>query len=254
MTPQERLVQTAADEVGYLEKGTNAHLYSKTDNAGSGNFTKYAYELDKISGFYNGKKNGFDWCDVFYDWCTVKTFGVETALRLLCQPMGSAGAGVRYSAQYYIAKGRFSQDDPQPGDQIFFVTRDSAGNVKSWNHTGMVESADQSRVYTIEGNTSGASGVVSNGGGVARKSYPRNARYIGGYGRPDFSIVPEEKKEDDEMVYYEKIENVPAWYRETVQKLMDKGALKGTDEQGTLHISEDYCRIMTSLDRLGVLG
>ena len=54
------------------------------------------------------------------------------------------------------------------------------------------------------------------------------------------------------MVYYEKLENVPAWYRPTVEKLVNAGALKGT-ATGTLDVSEDYCRVMTTLDRLGKL-
>ena len=62
-------------------------------------------------------------------------------------------------------------------------------------HTGIVEKVSGGRVYTIEGNTSSQPGVVPNGGCVRDKNYPLNASYIGGYGRPDFSIV----QEDDDM-------------------------------------------------------
>ena len=61
------------------------------------------------------------------------------------------------------------------------------------------------RVYTIEGNTSSLAGVVANGGCVRDKSYPANANYIGGYGRPDWSLVkdmasePNQPEEDDDM-------------------------------------------------------
>lgn len=41
-------------------------------------------------------------------------------------------------------------------------------------------------MYTIEGNTSGASGVVDNGGGVFKKSYSRTDYRISGYGRPRY--------------------------------------------------------------------
>lgn len=40
------------------------------------------------------------------------------------------------------------------------------------------------QVITVEGNTSGASGVISNGGGVCKKTYSRSYANIVGYGRP----------------------------------------------------------------------
>jgi len=81
MTAVEKLLTIAAAEVGYLEKKDNSHLDDKTSNAGNKNWTKYARDLDTI-GFYNGKKNGYAWCDVFCDWCFVKAFGVENALHM----------------------------------------------------------------------------------------------------------------------------------------------------------------------------
>ena len=54
---------------------------------------------------------------------------------------------------------------------------------------------DDNYVYTIEGNTSGASGVIPNGGGVCRKTYYRTYSAICGYGRPDYSLVKESATE-----------------------------------------------------------
>ena len=71
MDARQRLLATAIAEVGYLEKKTNKNLDSKTANAGYNNYTKYARDLDAISGFYNGKKQGYAWCDMFVDWCFV---------------------------------------------------------------------------------------------------------------------------------------------------------------------------------------
>ena len=87
--------------------------------------------------------------------------------------------------------GQFHTKNPQPGDQIFF-TNDSG---KTMYHTGIVEKVAGGRVYTIEGNTSSLPGVVENGGCVRDKSYSLSYAKIGGYGRPDFSIV----EEDDDM-------------------------------------------------------
>lgn len=183
MTAVERLLQTARNEIGYLEKSTNSNLDSKTGNAGSNNYTKYARDLDNIGNIYNGKKNGYAWCDVFVDWCFIKTFGIANGMKLLCQSYGGAGAGCTYSAQYYKNKGQFYKSNPKAGDQIFFTGGDGM------SHTGIVEKVSGGRVYTIEGNTSSASGVIANGGAVASKSYNLNYSRIGGYGRPDWSLV-----------------------------------------------------------------
>lgn len=60
------------------------------------------------------------------------------------------------------------------------------------------------------------------------------------------------KKEADDMVYYKTINDVPAAYKAAVQKVINAGALKGTGA-GVLNLSEDLCRTLTILDRLGVL-
>ena len=77
MRPVERLLATARAEIGYIEKDTNAQLDDKTANAGDGNWNKYARDLDALGVVYNGKKNGYAWCDIFTDWCFIQTFGLE---------------------------------------------------------------------------------------------------------------------------------------------------------------------------------
>ena len=100
-----KVIKVAEKEVGYLEKKSNSQLESKTANAGYNNWTKYADYFDKKHpDFYNGKKNGFDWCDMFVDWCFVQAYGYETGRKLLCQPLHSTGAGCPYSAQFYKDK------------------------------------------------------------------------------------------------------------------------------------------------------
>ena len=61
-------------------------------------------------------------------------------------------------------------------------------------------------------------------------------------------------KEVDELAVYKTINDVPAWGKPTIKKLMDKGALKGTDNKGTIDVDDTYVRIMVTLDRLGKLG
>lgn len=168
-----KVIAVAAAEIGYKEKASNSQLDNKTANAGSANYTKYARDFDqKYPQWYNGKKNGFAWCDMFIDWCFLTAFGYAKALALLCQPERSAGAGCTYSAGYYKNKGQFYTSNPKPGDQIFFGT-----SLSNCTHTGIVEKVDGSKVYTIEGNTSDQ---------VARRTYALTNSTIVGYGRPKY--------------------------------------------------------------------
>lgn len=195
-----KVIQVALNEVGYLEKKDKNNLDDKTANAGSKNCTKYARDLDAL-GFYNGKKQGVAWCDIFVDWCFVQAYGLDAALKLTNQPLGKSncGAGCKYSRNYYKKKGRLF-DKPQAGDQIFFWPKDAIGG-PAVAHTGLVYDVDGTYVYTIEGNTSGANGVVANGGGVCKKKYKLTYNRIAGYGRPEYgmTVAAESEKQEEEQ-------------------------------------------------------
>lgn len=176
-----KVIQLAIEQLGYLEKKTNSDLDDKTANAGYGNYTKYGRDMDSLSGWYNGKKNGYPWCAQFVDWLFVMVYGRDLAAKMLNH--GTLSAGCVYASDYYRSVGRFYTGNPQAGDQIFF------GSKGNEYHTGIVEKVENGYVYTIEGNTSSAAGVIDNGGGVFRKSYSINNSAIGGYGRPDYSLA-----------------------------------------------------------------
>ena len=178
-----KLVNCAKSQVGYLEKRSNAYLDDKTANAGSNNWNKYARDIDtKYPNFYNGKKNGYSWCDIFVDWVFIECFGYEKALKMLYQPEKSAGAGCKYSANYYKAHNAFYRK-PQVGDQVFF------GDYGNEGHTGIVVAVSGNIITTVEGNTSGGYGVESNGDGVYIKRYNISTQYIPGFGRPNWEVV-----------------------------------------------------------------
>lgn len=177
-------VSIALAEVGYLEKHDRHGLDDKLSNPGEENFTKYARDMDAHPGFYLGSKQGYPWCDVFVDWCFVQAYGWHMARKLLCQPLLSRGAGCRYSFGYYQDAGRI-YPHPEPGDQIFFQ---KDGYIC---HTGLVTEADETYVYTVEGNTSDETGIIANGGCVRQKRYDRQDIGIAGYGRPEYSLVGE---------------------------------------------------------------
>ncbi len=205
MTAIEKLIAVAQVEIGYLEKATNSNLDDHTANAGSGNYTKYARDLDAI-GWYNGAKQGYAWCACFVAWCMQAAFGVETALAMTYQSLGGYGASCTFLQTYYKSAGQF-HTTPQVGDQILFTS--DGGN--SCYHTGLVYAVNDTTVYTVEGNTSSASGVVENGGAVAAKSYSLTYSKIAGYGRPNYDLV------EDEEVTYEQFKEYMTQYLTEVQ-------------------------------------
>lgn len=165
----EKLLAIAAAEIGYKEKETNANLDNPTANAGDGNFTKYARDL-AAAGYYQASKQGYDWCDMFVDWCFLELCGSKAkAENMICQT-GLYGAGCKWSAEYYKQNGRFFTSNPKPGDQIFF---------NNYAHTGIVEKIVNGVITTIEGNTSNM---------VARRTYSISSGKIDGYGRPKYVV------------------------------------------------------------------
>ena len=169
----DKVLAIANAEVGYLEKSSNSGLYSKRGNAGYNNFTKYGKEMHDI--FPAVMDFPAAWCDAFVDWCFYKAYGIANARKMLC---GNFDDYTVQSAQLYKNKNRWF-NAPQIGDQIFF--NNANGRIC---HTGLVVELTNNYVYTIEGNTSGASGVIANGGGVCKKRYAYTYNRIAGYGRP----------------------------------------------------------------------
>lgn len=190
MSELDKVLEVALNEVGYLEKKTNAQLDSKKANAGRNNYTKYARDLDSIKDFYNGKKNGYAWCSVFVAWCFYKALGTERARELLCYPIKSLGASCSYAKNYYKKQKRYFTS-PKKGDQVFFKV----------GHTGIVYNVDNNYIYTVEGNTSNSSEVVANGGCVAKKKYRIGSSSISGYGRPDYKIEETNSSTNEEECY-----------------------------------------------------
>jgi hypothetical protein len=174
----DKVIKVAEAEVGYLEKKSNKSLDSKTANAGSANYTKYGRDMHDLYPYVMDFPAY--WCDAFVDWCFYKAYGVCNAKGLLG---GNFDDYTVASAQLYKNKGAWYTKNPKVGDQIFFT------NGKRICHTGLVYKVDAKYVYTIEGNTSGASGVISNGGGVCKKKYLITDSKIAGYGRPKYDVV-----------------------------------------------------------------
>lgn len=174
-----KVIDIALAEVGYLEKKSNKSLDSKTTNAGSANYTKYGRDMHEI--YPSVMDFPAAWCDAFVDWCFYRAFGKANAKALIG---GNFNDYTPSSAQLYKNKNAFYTKNPKVGDQIFFK------NSTRICHTGLVYKVDSKYVYTVEGNTSGASGVVANGGGVCKKKYSLTYSKIAGYGRPKYDAEP----------------------------------------------------------------
>lgn len=183
----EKVIEVAKSQIGYLEKRSNKNLDDFTANAGSNNYTKYGRDLYAWTKNEAGDTYGVDyqWCDQFVDWCFVTAYGLKAAKKLL----GGWSAYTPTSAQYYKNMGQWSKK-PAIGAQIFFH------NSERICHTGIVYNFDNYKVYTIEGNTTGASDVVSNGGGVCKKAYTLDNSRISGYGIPKYGETIEPDKDE----------------------------------------------------------
>ncbi len=222
------LLRIARREIGYHEKQTNSGLDNKQENSGDGNWTKYARDLAK-AGYYNGDKNGYQWCDVFVDWCFWILSGKssEAAQNIQCQS-GPYGAGCWWSAKYYREAGRFDRT-PQVGDQIFFGPEGD-------DHTGLVEWVSDKKIGTIEGNKYNQVTVCS---------YSLDDPSIAGYGHPRYAPEPMCNPER-----FSDIDQIPNYGKKTIAKLLQKGYLAGT--ASGLDISEDMLRILVLNDRAGL--
>ena len=237
-----KIIEIAKGEVGYLEKRSNANLYDKTANAGSGNYTKYWAE---IKPDYQGQP----WCACFVTWVYVQAFGREAAEKLL----------KHYPYVYCpTMSGLFTLNaNPKRGDIVIFK------HVGTFTHTGIVTSVNGDYFTTVEGNTSGGSTIIANGGAVCAKSYYNSNLPGTKFCTPDWNLVESEDElmskeyEDlkalitakdeiintmgqeiaelkkavyEPMIYNYVDSNMPEWAREAVSWCVENGIIKGTGD------------------------
>lgn len=168
MNAIDKLIQIAKNEIGYLEKASNSQLDSKTANAGENNYTKYWRD---IKPDYQGQP----WCAAFVSWCMMKAFGLDAAKKLLkhwpyvyCPTM----------ADLFTLN-----SNPKVGDIVIFYRNGV------FAHTGIVIKVSGDRFWTVEGNTSGGSTIIANGGGVCQKSYYNSNLPGTKFCTPNYSLV-----------------------------------------------------------------
>ena len=194
MATAKEILAVARAELGYTEAP-----------AGS-NRTKY------------GKWFGLDgqpWCMMFIQW----VFFQAGAYELLPAHTGSCGAFMR-AAQ---AQGRWVTGGYQPGDVVIY---DFPGNNVKTDHCGIVEQLAGGGIMAIEGNT--GTGNDADGGQVQRRI--RSNKVILGAFRPAYDI---EEKEDEDVVTYKYLKDVPEKFRTTIDQLMTAGIIQGDGSDPT---------------------
>lgn len=171
------VINIALAEVGYLEKATNANLDDKTANAGSNNYTKYWRDIYPA---YQGQP----WCACFVTWVFVIAFGKAMAQKLL----------KHYPYVYCptMADLFTLNANPKVGDIVIFKHNGV------FTHTGIVIKVSGDQFWTVEGNTSGGSTIIANGGGVCKKTYFNSNLPGTKFITPDYSKVQEIKSEGND--------------------------------------------------------
>ena len=192
-----------------------SELGYKESPAGS-NRTKYGawYGLD-----------GQPWCMMFIQWVFAQA-GVEL-------PVKTASCGTFMRAAQ--AAGRWLTSGYRSGD---IVILDIPVNTVNTDHCGLVVTPLTTGVRTIEGNT--GTGNDANGGEVMERTRPAN--WIVGAYRPIYD-------EEDNVVRYTYLKDVPEKFRPTIEKLMDAGIIQGDGSDPTgngdvIDLSHDQVRTL----------
>lgn len=148
----------------YLEKRTNAYLDDFQKNAGYNNYTKFARDVDNWG---QPGCQGQPWCAEFQFWKLVKILGITKALQI----MGGGFYNCQSITRHAKANGTW-HSTPKDGALVIFRDGSHIGSVRSYSNT---------YIYTNEGNTSSAAGVIANGGSCRNKRYLRSDPAIDGY-------------------------------------------------------------------------
>ena len=174
----------------YLEKKSNAYLDDFTKNAGSNNYTKFARD---VNNWNQPGCQGQPWCAVYQFWKLVKVFGLTKALQIMGGGFYNCQSVTRHAEQ----KGTW-HSTPKKGALIIF---------RNGSHIGSVNSYDTTYVYTNEGNTSSAPGVVANGGACRNKKYKLTDSAIDGYVWIDYGTTEDQKSTETAV----QLSKVPKW-------------------------------------------
>lgn len=196
------LIAVALSQLGYMESNSVNDMSGTT--GGNDNYTEYNYNMGNFGVGY-GTKN-YDWCASFVSFCLLQSRCTDQdALSDWCRNhMGDAeyiwrevgcpkwAENLDKTGYYRDSAANGGEYIPKTGDLIFFRWSPE----KAIGHIGIVVYCDGERVYTVEGNTSGGTTMVANGGAVHFKNYALDYSCIDGYGDMPYAENTEAEKID----------------------------------------------------------
>ena len=187
-----------------------------TESPAGSNRTKYGawYGLD-----------GQPWCMMFIQWVFAQAGAALPVKTASCSALMS----------YAQAHGQWVTSGYRGGD-IGII--DIPGNKVKTDHCGIVVTPLTTGVRTIEGNT--GTGNDANGGEVMGRTRPTS--WIVGAYRPSYD-------EEDNVVRYAYLKDIPDKFRPTIEKLMDAGIIQGDGSDPTgngdvIDLSHDQVRTL----------
>ncbi len=170
-----------------------------------------------------------------YDWCAATI--TANAIRQDMAGIFAKECSCTLQIRQWQRMGRWVERDdyvPQPGDIIYYAW-DASGSgdwANSVDHVGAIVSCEGGYITAIEGNYKN---------NVSRRRIPVNYKFIRGFAVPDYASLATE--EEDDMVRYKTINEIPKGYRAETQELIDLGFNGYGDERG-LYVTEDMLRCM----------
>ena len=197
------------------------------------------------------------------DWCAIFAAGQAHAVGLTeAYPMECSCSRI---VQIAKEMGIWIENDsyiPIVGDWILYAWKGQEGqeNDLAPNHIGIIYGCDGQNMLAVEGNK---------GDKVDTRALAVGDKRIRGFVHPDLSglvgsliapievgvplepVEPEPPADPKRPVLYARVDEVPADYRPTIVKLMERGALRGYSADN-LGMSEDLARMLTINDRCGL--
>ena len=194
------LIAIALSQLGYQEGAANG--YFSGEISGSSNYVEMSYNMGDLGLGYGG--SDYPWCASFVSWCLYQSRCTNHATysslcrnhsgdynyiwkEISCAMWVNQLKGAGY---FSYSAGMGGSYIPQYGDLVFFKSSSSP------SHIGICLYVKDGVLYTVEGNTSDASGLETNGGGVYFKSYSLSSSYLYGYGRLPYNYDSSVNKVD----------------------------------------------------------
>ena len=225
------LLAVALSQLGYMESDSDEDLSGTV--GGSDNYTEFNYNMGDFGVGYGSDK--YDWCASFVSYCLLQSrVTAQSSISDWCRNHVADETSEKYDPEYanyiwrevgcqkwadnLISAGYYQSSEanggeyiPQSGDLIFFRWSPD----KQIGHIGIVVYCDGERVYTIEGNTSGGTTMVANGGAVYFKNYVLDYSCIDGYG-----VLPYKTNDAVEKIDYSGNSASVGFYMTTAEKYL----------------------------------